>query len=172
MHAPPSRAGGAAVTGRIAPYRDKPLTCDGHSGYSRYATRQRCRTHILRESGALAREHGKKTSPELAALHGPLVRLYHDAKISRRGPGGGPKVDTGPIEAVATAIAARFGLYVAGGTSATKPANAAPFLFTFASCPRVDPTNNESERMRGKISMPRGSGSGSPAWRAPGRSQT
>ncbi|MCE2498512.1 MAG: hypothetical protein J4F28_05925, partial [Nitrosopumilaceae archaeon] len=43
----------------IAPYYDKPLTCGGYSGYGGSATRQRCQAHVLRESGAPAREHGK-----------------------------------------------------------------------------------------------------------------
>ena len=151
VHASPSRAG--VVMDRIAPYRDKPLTCDGYSGYNEYATRQRCWAHILRESGALAREHGE-TFPELAALHGSLARLYHGAKLARRGPGG-PEVDTKPMEAAATVIARRFGLHAAGATFATKLANAAPFLFTFVNLPGVDPTNNESERMLRKVVIAR-----------------
>ncbi len=154
VHASPSRAGGAVMDG-IAPYYDKPPACDGYSGYGKFVTRQRCRAHVLRESGALARGHGK-ASPELAALHGSPVLLYHDAKIIRRGPGRGPAVDAGPMEAAAaTAIAVRFGLHAAGGTSAAKLANAAPFLFTFANRPGVDPTNNESERMLRKVVMAR-----------------
>ncbi len=74
--------------------------------------------------------------------------------------------------AAATAIAARSGLHAAGGTFATKLANAAPFQFTFAGRPGADPAYNESERMLGKTAMPGGSGSGSPAWRAPECSQT
>ena len=108
---------------------------------------------ILHESGALAREHGE-TFPELAALHGSLARLYHDAKLARRGPGG-PEVDTKPMEAAAAAIAWRFGLHAAGATFATKLANAAPFLVTFVNLPGVDPTNNESERMLRKVVIAR-----------------
>ena len=152
IHASPSRAG--AVMDGIAPHYDKPLTCDGYPGYGGFAVRQRCWAHILRESGALARERGK-AFPELSALHEALARLYHDAKDARLGPGGGPAVDTGPMEAAAAAIAARFGRYAAGETFATKLANAAPFLFTFVNHPGMDPTNNESERMLRKVVIAR-----------------
>ena len=152
IHASPSRAG--IVMDDIAPYYGKPLTCDGYSGYGGFAVRQRCWAHILRESGALAREHGK-TFPELVALHEALARLYRDAKDARRGPGGGPAMDTGPMEAAAAAIAARFERYAAGGAFATKLANAAPFLFTFINHPGMDPTNNESERMLRKVVIAR-----------------
>ncbi len=57
--------------------------------------------------------------------------------------------------AAAAAIARRFGLRAAGATFATKPANAAPFLFTFVNRPGVDPTNSESERMLRKVDMAR-----------------
>ena len=43
----------------------------------------------------------------------------------------------------------------AGRASAAKLANAAPFLFTFVNRPGVDPANNESERMPGKVAMAR-----------------
>ena len=133
VHTSSSRAG--AVMDSVAPYRDKPLTCDGYSGYSKFATKQRCWAHILRESGALARTHGK-AAPELAALHDSLALLYHDAKNKRRDPGGGPAADTGPMEAAAAnAIEARSGLHAAGRTFATKLANAAPFPFTFVNRP-------------------------------------
>ena len=154
MRAPPPRAGGAVVMDSIAPHRDKPPACDGRSRYNGYATKQRCRAHILRESGAAARTHGK-AAPELASLHYPLALLYHDAKNRRRrDPGGGPAIDTGPMEAeeeAATAIAARFGLHAAGGTSATRLANAAPFPSASAGRPGADPAHNESERMLRKV---------------------
>ena len=63
MHAPSSRADGAAVTGRIAPYRDRPPACDGYPGYNKYATGQQYRARILREPGAPARAR-KEGIPE------------------------------------------------------------------------------------------------------------
>ena len=149
MRAPPPRAGGAVVMDSIAPYRDKPPACDGRSRYNGYATKQRCRAHILRESGAAARTHGK-AAPELASLHYPLALLYHDAKNRRRrDPGGGPAIDTGPMaeeeEAAATAIAARFGLHAEGRTFAAKLAIAAPFPSASAGRPGGGP---DQQRVR------------------------
>ena len=56
---------------------------------------------------------------------------------------------------MAAAIALRFGLHPAGRTFATKPANTAPFLFTFVNRLGVDPTNTESERMLRKVGIAR-----------------
>ena len=152
IHAAPSRSG--LVMLDIAPYCDKPLTCDGYSGYSEFGTKQRCWAHILREAEDLARIHGGRV-PGLEALRGELAGLYHRAKLRRRGHGDPVPVDTGPMEAAASAIASRYGQYAEGGTFAVKLGNAVPYLFTFVNCPGMDPTNNESERMLRKAVIAR-----------------
>ena len=103
--ASPSRS--SLVINGIAPYHDKQLTCDGYSAYNEFETRQRCWAHILRESEDLARQHGDKHL-ELIVLYESLAHLYHDAKLRQRGSGDHPVVDTGPMEATASAIASRY----------------------------------------------------------------
>ena len=98
-------------------------------------------TDVPPAPGAPAGGHGRD-APELAALHGSLAPPCHDAKLARRDPGG-PAVDAGPMEAAAAAIARRFGLRAAGAVSATKLANAVPFLSTFVNLPGADPARYE-----------------------------
>ncbi len=64
----------------------------------------------------------------------------------RRDPGGVPAVDTELME-VAAAIAAQFCLHAAGGVSAAKLVNAAPFQYAPTRRPGANPTNDESEHM-------------------------
>ena len=80
----------------------------------------------------------------MAALYGMLQRLYHDAKCAAENPEDAPRHHDSMV-ARAMHIAGRY--KDVGCPFGTTLANAAPNLFTFLLHPRVDPTNNESERM-------------------------
>ena len=119
------------------PFFDKPLTADGYAGYALFKTPQRCRAHVLRESLHAAQRHG----PPGEALRERLAGLLHEAK---RAPPDEGLVRRMEREALAIASGYRS---LGEDKFATKPENAAPNLFTFVTHPRLEPTNNESERL-------------------------
>ena len=61
------------------PYYNKPITCDGYPAHNVFHTKQRCWTHILRESEFTM--YDKKTNLAVAMLHHKLQELYHETKL-------------------------------------------------------------------------------------------
>ena len=136
--------------------------CDGYSAYLYYDKRQRCWSHILRDSRHLCESH--RDCADVHVLHGRLKRLYDEAVGLRRlgleaSAPHEPRMRRRAMEIAAAYRHAGFGF---GNTLA----NAAPCLFTFMVYPGVEPTNNAAERelrpvvlhrkMRGKLVSPSG----------------
>lgn len=75
---------GRAVIYEFLPYTDKPAIVDGYVAYLVFKVIQRCWAHILRKAEELA-EGG---DPQMAALHGMLQSLFHEAKLAAEDPDG------------------------------------------------------------------------------------
>ena len=85
---------GRTVIYEFFPYTDKPATVDGYMTYLAFGIIQRCWARILRE----AEDPVRIGNPQMAALHGMLQYLFHEAKLVGENPPGAP-LQYGPMTA-------------------------------------------------------------------------
>ena len=134
---------GTAVIDEHFPYYQRPVTTDGLASYNVLEVRQRCWSHLFRDSDSYVRSVGKRTvvsqtdCRDAEALHSRLQQLFHGAKLM----GTATASQCGVLKERLLEIAASYprGL-------ANKLASASNHLFTFLLHESMEPTNNSVER--------------------------
>ena len=134
---------GTAVIDEHFPYYQRPVTTDGLASYNVLEVRQRCWSHLIRDSDSHVRSVKKRAvvsqtdCRDAEALHSRLQQLFHGAKLM----GTATASQCGVLKERLLEIASSYPRELDN-----KLASASDHLFTFLLHEGMKPTNNSVER--------------------------